>query len=78
MVSKKKFGIVYEMCHKLPFPLSPRVFPVLVVTAKQGPSSFIVVQIPVDLEPLPEAFYSNGRNLQEGDSALKKKKPVLG
>ncbi len=66
------------MCHKLPFPMVPRVFPVLVITAKTGAAEFIVVQIPVNLESLPEAFYSNGRNLKEGRSALQRKKPVLG
>jgi hypothetical protein len=70
--------LVYEMCHKLPFPLAPRVFPVLVITAETGAAEFVVVQIPVNLESLPEAFYSNGRNLKEGRSALQKKKPVLG
>ncbi|KAL8764037.1 MAG: hypothetical protein Q9184_000325 [Pyrenodesmia sp. 2 TL-2023] len=69
---------IYEMCHKLPSPLSTRVFPVLVVTARTGKNAFIVVQRPVDIESHPEAFYSNGRNLQEGDSYLKRKKPVLG
>ncbi|KAI9880659.1 MAG: hypothetical protein M1830_001663 [Pleopsidium flavum] len=69
---------IYEMCHKLPWPLSPRVFPVLVVTAKTDRSGFIVVQIPASVESLPDSFYSNGRNLHEGDSALKKKRPVLG
>lgn len=71
-------GAVFEMCHKLPFPLSTRVFPVLVITAKTGTHDFIVVQIPVNVESLPEAFYSNGRNLKEGDSSLKRKKPILG
>lgn len=71
-------SLVYEMCHKLPFPLAPRVFPVLVITAETGVAEFVVVQIPVNLESLPEAFYSNGRNLKEGRSALQKEKPVLG
>lgn len=66
------------MCHKLPPPLSTRVFPVLVVTAKTGKNAFIIVQRPVDIESHRDAFYSNGRNLQEGDSDLKRKKPVLG
>ncbi|KAL8906064.1 MAG: hypothetical protein Q9207_002248 [Kuettlingeria erythrocarpa] len=69
---------VFEMCHKLPSPLSIRVFPVVVVTARTGKNAFIVVQRPVDIKSLPEAFYSNGRNLQEGDSDLKRKSPVLG
>lgn len=43
---------IYEMCHELPTMLSNRVFPVLVVTAKRGKSSFVVVQIPVDVSNL--------------------------
>lgn len=66
------------MCHKLPFPLLPRVFPVLLVTAKTGQHAFVVVQMPVNIKSLPEAFYSNGRNGREGDSLLKRKAPVLG
>lgn len=66
------------MGHELPAMLSNRVFPVLVVTAKRGRHSFIVVQIPVDISSLTVAMYSNGRNLHEGDSAVKRKKPVLG
>ncbi len=58
--------------------LSNRVFPVLVVTAKRGKHSFVVVQIPVDISDLREAMYSNGRNLREGDSKVKRKKPILG
>ena len=66
------------MCHKLPAMLSNRVFPVLVVTAKRGKHSFVVVQIPVDISGLREAMYSNGRNLREGDTKRKRKKPILG
>ncbi|KAL9603369.1 MAG: hypothetical protein Q9219_001231 [cf. Caloplaca sp. 3 TL-2023] len=69
---------IFEMCHKLPFPLSPRVFSVLVITAKTGAQDFVVVQLPIDIESLPEAFYSNGRNVKEGDSSLKRRKPILG
>ncbi|KAL8731751.1 MAG: hypothetical protein Q9166_003198 [cf. Caloplaca sp. 2 TL-2023] len=69
---------VFEICHKLPFPLSTRVFPVLVVTAMTGTQDFIVVQLPIKLDTLPEAFYSNGRNLKEGDNALRRKKPIPG
>ena len=55
-----------EMCHQMPFPLYPRVFPVLVVTAR-GPTdkSSIVAQIPVDISKLPGALYSNGRNVKQ-------------
>lgn len=66
------------MCHNLPFPLSPRVFPLLVVTAKTGPLSFLVVQIPVNLNSLQEAFYSSGRNSKEGDTEVKRKRIVMG
>lgn len=66
------------MCHNLPFPLSPRVFPLLVVTAKTGPLSFLVVQIPVNIKSLQEAFYSSGRNLKEGDTEVKRKRIVVG
>ncbi|KAF6227348.1 hypothetical protein HO133_008792 [Letharia lupina] len=69
---------IHEMCHELPAMLSNRVFPVLVVTAKRGKHSFVVVQIPVDISGLTVAMYSNGRNLRKGDSAVKRKKPVLG
>lgn len=58
--------------------LSNRVFPVLVLTAKTGKHACLVVQIPVDISGLTAAMYSNGRNLHEGDSAVKRKKPVLG
>ena len=58
--------------------LSNRVFPVLVVTAKRGKHSFVVVQIPVDISDLSVAMYSSGRNLHEGDHPVKRKKPVLG
>lgn len=66
------------MGHQLPAMLSNRVFPVLILTAKRGKHAFVVVQIPVDITGLTVAMYSNGRNVQEGDSAVKRKKPVLG
>lgn len=66
------------MCHKLPFPLSTRVFPVLVITATTGEQDFIVVQLPVEIGTIQEAFYSNGRNLTDGSSALKRKRPIMG
>ncbi|KAK4987588.1 hypothetical protein LTR66_005002 [Elasticomyces elasticus] len=72
---------VYEMCHHIPFPLYNRTFAVVVImaaTPKTYPNSFIVVQVPVDISKLPAAMYSNGRNRQEGDSARKRKKVVLG
>ena len=45
---------------------------------QKGESTPVVVQIPVDVSGLTAAMYSNGRNLHEGDSAVKRKKPVLG
>ena len=70
---------IREMCHKLPWPLQNRVFSVLVITAK-GPRkhSFIVVQMPVDISNVTSAFYSNKRNLYEGESRLKQKKVISG
>lgn len=66
------------MSHKLPFPLLPRVFPVLILTSRTGASGFIVVQIPINLKTLPESFYSSGRNQKDGDTSVKRKRPVLG
>ncbi|KAL8659022.1 MAG: hypothetical protein Q9226_000648 [Calogaya cf. arnoldii] len=51
---------------------------ILVITATTGEHDFIIVQLPVEIGTVQEAFYSNGRNLQEGNSALKRKKPVMG
>ncbi|KAF2142106.1 uncharacterized protein K452DRAFT_287314 [Aplosporella prunicola CBS 121167] len=71
---------VYEMCHKLPFPCLNRVFCVLVVTAKTAESSFVVVQIPIDLSDFSDAdvLYGNGRNKRDAESALKRKKVIVG
>ena len=69
---------IYEMCHSLPTPLQPRSFSVLVASAKPGPDSFVVVQIPVEIKSVPAAFYSNGRNVKEGTSPEKRKEPVVG
>lgn len=66
------------MAHELPGPLLPRVFRVLIVTAKTGSDGFIVVQIPINPQTLPESFYSSGRNQTEGDTAVKRKRPVFG
>ena len=71
------------MCHKLPPPLTPRTFPVLVVTALENdtdgePRTGIVVHIPIDISSFPLAMYSNGRNIREGTDNLKRKKVVLG
>lgn len=69
---------IYEMCHSLPAPLQPRVFSVLVASAKTGPDSFVVVQVPINIKSVPAAFYSNGRNAKEGTSPEKRKEPVIG
>lgn len=69
---------MYEMCHALPAPLQPRVFSIIVATAKTGPDSFVVVQIPVDIRHLEIALYSNGRHVTQGDTALKRKPVVIG
>jgi len=69
---------VYEMCHKLPFPLAPRVFPVLVVHALTGQDGFVVVQVPISLKALSVSYYSNRVNEKQGDSVVKRKKPVFG
>lgn len=66
------------MCHKLPPPLNIRVFPELVVSARTGRFESIIVHIPIDIRELPKAFYSNGRNLREGENDLRRKTPVLG
>lgn len=69
------------MCHSLPGPLSPRCFPVLVLTASTSPTSFLAVTVPVDLSSLERAYYSTGRNVSHPDpdaSEQTRKKPVLG
>ena len=87
---------IREMCHKLPWPLRPRVFQVLVITAKikipekesstlyNGDAALsrpkwggVVVQIPVELKTLPEAFYGSGRHLIEGEEAIMRQKVVF-
>lgn len=70
-------GII-EMCHRLPHVMSPRAFPVLVITATVSDSEFIAVTVPVNISGLKEAFYSNGRNRTEGSEAQMKKSAVLG
>lgn len=72
------FVPVYEMCHKIPAPLKPRVFTVCVVAARIGAKKFVTAQIPVDLTKYDGALYANGRNVTEGTSADKKKAVVAG
>ncbi|KZF26884.1 hypothetical protein L228DRAFT_265236 [Xylona heveae TC161] len=69
---------VVEMAHHIPAPLANRVFSVVVVTAKTSDTSFLVVQIPVDIRSLSGALYSNDRHLREGDTSIKRKKVILG
>lgn len=72
---------IYEMAHKIPPPLTNRVFSVLVVKAKdtsKTPNSFIIAQIPVDISKLPTALYANGRNKTDADTAQKKKDVTMG
>ncbi|KAF2429874.1 hypothetical protein EJ08DRAFT_734607 [Tothia fuscella] len=73
---------IYEMSHHIPFPLYNRTFPTLVISAidsaKTGTSSFVLVQIPVDLTSVLTALYSTGKNRTELRKARQKKKVVLG
>ncbi len=62
----------------MPGALAPRVFPVVVITLRRTHGLFYTVQIPVDLQGFDRAFYSNGRNLTEGDGSQQRKKPVFG
>ncbi|KAF2486563.1 hypothetical protein BDY17DRAFT_291704 [Neohortaea acidophila] len=57
---------VMEMAHKIPMPLNNRVFPELVITARKGEREFIVVQIPVSTNDLPEAKYRNDSSVVTG------------
>ena len=78
---------IYEMCHDVPGPLKPRVFAVLVVTASLlgrrdmadgDKEKFVAVTVPVQLGiGVKAAFYSNQRNLKEGDDK-QKREVVLG
>ncbi|MCJ1431748.1 hypothetical protein MMC27_001103 [Xylographa pallens] len=72
---------LYEMCHRLPFPLHPRVFAVAVVTATTsapaGGAGLLVVQVPVDMRGLPQARYSNGGNVGAG-KGVRGKRCVVG
>ena len=62
----------------MPSPLVPRVFSTLVITAYYRTDSFIVAQMPVNLRKLDEAFYSNWRNISEGDELQKRKRALVG
>ncbi|EXJ79116.1 hypothetical protein A1O3_08617 [Capronia epimyces CBS 606.96] len=75
---------VFEMCHAIPPPLSPRCFAVVVATANLDEDSFIAVTVPVDLTstsgngPLSTALYSTGRNVHEGATPQQRKRVVAG
>lgn len=80
---------IYEMVHKIPFPLNNRVFSVVVVTALTGSAAgatdgmsadegFVVAQVPVDLRGVPQAIYTNGTNEQEADTAERRKTVTVG
>lgn len=69
---------VMEMCHKIPPPLSNRVFAVVVVTGKKpNNGGLIVVQIPVDLSKVQAARYSNGANKKDKELKGEQKKGVV-
>ncbi|KAL1306461.1 hypothetical protein AAFC00_005159 [Neodothiora populina] len=77
---KVEMGI-FEMAHKIPPPLTNRVFSVLVVKAKNTavtPNSFIIVQIPIEISRVQTALYANGRHKKEGDTMQKKKDITMG
>ena len=70
---------VYEMAHDLGAMLTPRVFGVAVVSGQLNEGkTFVVVQLPVDLSGHAGAMYSNGRNVKDGDTKLKKKRCLQG
>jgi len=69
---------VVEMAHKIPFPLLNRVFAVVVVSGKNK-DGFVVVQVPVRLEAVQAARYSNGANKKDASlKGLQKKGVVIG
>ena len=69
---------VVEMAHRIPFPLYNRVFAVVVVTGKNS-DGFVVVQVPVRLEGVPAARYSNGAHKKDASlKGLQKKGVVVG
>ena len=66
------------MCHKLPFPFTPRVFANLVISYKHCDKLFMVVQCPVDLRRFEFARYSNSRHYAFGNTKLRRKSVVIG
>lgn len=69
---------IYEMCHKLPSPIGPRCFPVLVITASCSENEFVAVTVPVDIRNFNSSFYSSSRNTREGLDVETKKAVTLG
>jgi hypothetical protein len=79
---------IYEMCHEVPKPLSPRMFAVLVITASVvgqrwmesgDEEQFVAVTVPVYLPPgTKAAFYSSFRNYKEGENEKQKSHVVQG
>lgn len=80
---------LFEMGHRIPSPLSNRVFPALAVRGRvradkppldgvKDANGFVTAQIPVDLSNSPAAFYSNGKNRTEGGTEEQKAKVVMG
>ncbi|KAI1614533.1 hypothetical protein EDD36DRAFT_230989 [Exophiala viscosa] len=67
---------IYEMCHAIPPPLSPRCFSVLVATASVDEDSFVAVTVPVDLGV--HGFYNSGKNVKEGKDARSRKQVCMG
>ncbi|KIV78196.1 hypothetical protein PV11_09936 [Exophiala sideris] len=67
---------IYEMCHAIPPPLSPRCFSVLVATASVDEDSFVAVTVPVELGQ--QGFYSSGKNVKEGKDEQQKKQVCMG
>jgi len=70
---------IYEMCHIIPGPLSPRCFPILVATASVSENCFVAVTIPVNLgSGFEEAYYTANRNVKDGTTAQQRKQVVAG
>lgn len=70
---------IYEICHIIPGPLSPRCFPVLVATASVDDNSFVVVTVPVNLgSGVEEAYYTADRNVKDGATSQQRKQVVAG
>lgn len=68
------------MVHKLPFPLQPRNFSVMVISAKSTTvTQSLTAQIPIDLRSAPGARYVNGSNQKmDSLSSEQRRSTVLG